>query len=163
MIIVGIDAYCVLSQAGEHVALTSLADTWLGMAADVAEKRLRRGKILLDTNFRYPGLPVTSGRHWPRSGVCRFGGLAGELLDDDEIPDELGQANALLAASLEAADREADNTIETLGIVEAGDTTFSGSGGRKVIPDMVRDLMEATGYGRLRVRGAATLAQVRRG
>lgn len=157
------DSYSTLEAANARIADTPMAATWDGLADDAArESYLRAGKRAMDDGVVYPGWPATEGQPWPREGVrLRWGN--GRLVSRTTIPDEIGEANALQAAALAVEDRESDDVTETLGITLASGTAFSGKGGRKMISDRVRDLLHASGYGRVPRRNEAKVRRVARG
>ena len=156
------DAYTSVEDADTLIADTVLAADWAALETSAKEAKLRQGKRAMDDNVSYPGDPTVPGQPWPRRGVALRHG-AGRYLSETAIPSEIAEANALQAAAMTAGDRESDDVVETLGIAAASGTAFTGRGGRKVIADAVRDLLHASGYGRVRTTGTVRAVGVVRG
>jgi hypothetical protein len=155
------NAYCTLAEAETYHESRPAASAWAG-TTDVKNRAIVRATELLDEHVDWFGYAAATTQRlcWPRGGMHDRNG---NVIDSDEIPQDLKDAAAELAATLLAGDRTADDDIETKRIrsLTAGPVslTFDAGVAAKVIADSVYFKIQR--WGTLRRRTAAVGKVVR--
>jgi hypothetical protein len=167
------NSYCSIAESNDYFANRALyTDTWDAADDDTKAKALMHATQLLDANYDWYGYTETPTQAlaWPRFNMVRpnqsgswIEPYAG-MVEPSSIPQLLKDATAVFAQDLLAKNRTADNDVETQGIASleaagAATLTFSGRGGRKVIPDAVADMLRLWGTPRSQ-RGIARVSRV---
>ncbi len=158
----GANSYASLEELADYVGGKLYADPYTAATDEQREKALVTASRLIDASVSFNGRRAgpTQGLEWPRSFVVSGGlpwgypaGVGGSYVaqpfEGYLVPMRLKHATMELAIALLAGDRTADP--ETAGIAKLGlgqgaiELTFDKSDRPKVLPDVVRQLLEGLG------------------
>jgi hypothetical protein len=140
------NSYCTVAEADDYHSTRLFATTWTLATTPTKEAALMWATRLLEGSITWTGIVTNAAvqvLQWPRQGMIARNLLA--YVDSATIPVEVKNACAELARQLIAADRTADNDVETSRIrsVTAGPiaVTFGEGVWAKVLPDAIYTLL----------------------
>lgn len=101
-IVTGAEVYISVADADTYLANYGKDSVWLTKTVLEREVLLRTSRLYMDTNYNWKGKQATAGHttNWPRSEVY----VEDNLLNDDTIPADVSNSNALLAAQAASND-----------------------------------------------------------
>lgn len=147
------NSYCTLAEARAYYEDHPYANSDAAMQDDdILTRLLITATRLVDDGWTFDGwaASLTQRLAFPRLRLRNPRTRA--YIPSTVIPDDIKYATALLAWRLNAADRTADNDVQTQGIksFSAGSgaiaVEFTGVGGAKVMPDDVTAILALWGY-----------------
>lgn len=150
------NAYCSQAEANAYHLTHPYVSVWVESGSDQKDRAIATATQLLDQHIAWNGYAVNDiqSLQWPRSGCLS---RSGYLIQNTIVPPDVKRATAELARQLLAADRTADNDIESQGItsLSAGSVSLAFDQAKvkaKVIPDAVASMIDYLG----RVKARAT-------
>jgi hypothetical protein len=143
------NSYETLVEAQAYFDAHLYASAWASADQATKEKALIMAARLLDAWFEWTGGASTSTQAlgWPRTGMLSRNGYE---IADDAIPQDLKNAQSEFALGLIGANLAQNNSVADQGITEvkAGPVAvkFKEAIERKVVPDVVRELIPPSWY-----------------
>lgn len=157
------NTYATVADADTYHEAHPYASTWTAATTDQKNRALATATALLDRHVAWSGyvLDDVQALQWPRSGAIYRSGYA---VPTTVIPVDVVRATAELARQLLAADRTADNDIETQGLtsLSAGSISLAFDQARvkvKVVPDAVVAMIDYLGRVKARMTTCVPLAR----
>lgn len=141
------NSYCTLAEALAYHETHPYASVWDNATDDQRTRALITATRLLDDHFVWKGGAATYTQRllWPRVGLWEKNN---RTIQPTELPLALKNATAEFARELLAANRAADNDVETAGLTQltAGPVslTFKDTTA-KVVPDAVLNMLSQWG------------------
>jgi hypothetical protein len=139
------NSYCTAAEGDAYHDGHLYATSWTSATLATKEAALVMATRLLDVEvlwYAFASLE-TQALQWPRIGLLDF--IERNLIGDEVIPQRLKDITSELARQLIAADRTADDQVETKGLtslrVGSIALSFKESVSAKPIPDAVRDMI----------------------
>jgi hypothetical protein len=142
------NSYCTKAEADTYFSARLHVENWTAASTNTHNQALIEATRRLDSHMEWDGAPTVTGQTlcWPRSCLLTRTDAA---LDSTTYPQELKDATAEFALQLINADRAKDSTTDSLLSVGAGpvSVTFNpNKTARKVIPDIVAEMVSLWGY-----------------
>lgn len=151
------NGYCTVAEADAYHDTLLFRTDWPDTGTNVAqvkERAIITATRLLDALwvwYAYQTHPEIQSLQWPRQALLKRGGWVFQPFD--QVPPELKNATAEFGRQLIAADRSADNDVQTQGLkalsVGSISLSFKDDVYAKVVPDAVVNLIP-TEWGYLR-------------